>query len=279
MTQFEDGFRKAGLPRHENDFSLALARFLNSGGTIERAFAIVDAAAIKMGKSGQSSRVQQDQNLYADLSRPTPSEGHPLAVQQDQIRVADARQSMPNADQRYCVHQDPCSAVSVGRPLPEGQGRPVQQDQTPAADGHPIPSEGHLPPAHQGPSKGANAGKPIASTEGHNAGAQQGQRPVAPVAREPSEAYRKAMGESRRQAAQSILYRYTTSEGKFWGDVKPYEVGTMMRDSLRGQHLMTACGALNPKQMKMTFAELLRPEQARIAMEKADKELINAATV
>src|SRR5882672_11338746 len=110
MTQFEDGFRQAGLARHENDFSLALAKFINSGGTIERAFAIVDAAAIKMGKVGQHEGAQWGQSPLADLSRPTPSEDHDLLVQPDHSCHVDARQPMPDADQAVRVQQDKTTA-------------------------------------------------------------------------------------------------------------------------------------------------------------------------
>src|SRR5258706_112640 len=168
MTQFKDAFGKAGLPKHENDFSLALARFLNSGGTIERAFAIVDAAAIKMGKKGHPTFVQQDQFASADLSRPTPSEGQNMIVHQDRLPHADARQLMPDADPRGFVQQDQVAYVSVGHPLPEGHDRPVQQDQTPLADGHPIPSESQTAGVQSDQVPPANAGKPIASAEGRD---------------------------------------------------------------------------------------------------------------
>jgi len=49
----------------------------------------------------------------------------------------------------------------------------------------------------------------------------------------------------------------------------------MARDTIRGTALMAAAGALNAKQMQMTFSQLLAPKLAEIAMDKADKELAN----
>ena len=111
--------------------------------------------------------------------------------------------------------------------------------------------------------------------EGHVGGAQSRQQPTALPVREPSPAFRAASLESRKDAARSVLYKHRTSTGQWWGDVHPYEVAAMARDTIRGTALMAAAGALNAKQMQMTFSQLLAPKLAEIAMDKADKELAN----
>lgn len=222
-------FEKAGLPPRDNEFLLAIAKYLNSGGTIERCHALVDQVAAKMGKVGQTT-VALSQKIDADLPQPTPSKGQACRAQQG--------------------HMDPANARP---PLPAGQG----------------------PPAHQGQNTNAN-GQPNASGKAKPSAPVRAKF-IPPPVREPSEARIAAMEQAKRKAAHSILYRYRTSDRRFWGDVHAYEVGTMMRDSIRGQALLSACGALNDLQMRMTFAELLKPNQAKLAMEKADRELVNVA--
>lgn len=98
-----------------------------------------------------------------------------------------------------------------------------------------------------------------------------------PPAREPSAGRIAAMISVNQAAARSVLYQVKTSTGEWWGDVHPYEVAGMQRDSIRGMALLSVCGPLNEKQMQKTFGELLGAERAKLAFDKAQQELCHVA--
>ena len=130
----------------------------------------------------------------------------------------------------------------------------------------------------QGHSRNASSPSSNRGGEGHTEDARtMSQTNSALPVREPSASYLKTLGEERKAIARSVLYEVRTSDGKWWGDIHPYEVSGMARDHIRGTALMSALGPLNSRQMKMTFGELFKPhsEQAKIAMDKADEELRN----
>jgi hypothetical protein len=257
MTAIAEAFEKAGLKPRDVAFDRAIAIYLNSGGTIDDARHRVEAAAKRMpgmdliscAANGQSSGVQ-------------------------------TRQQADDGGAARDVPQGQNTPASPSSPVEDGGGHPgcVSNDQRSAVSPSSSSSAGVdqivYAPESQGPSVSSSA-NPNPGGGGQALGAHKSQTTVVSPASEPSPSYLKAAGESRLQAARSILYRYTTSTGKFWGDIHPYEVGSMTRDHLRGIALMSALGPLNPRQMKMTFSQLMTPKQAQIAMEKADKELVN----
>lgn len=103
-------------------------------------------------------------------------------------------------------------------------------------------------------------------------------KPVSlPPARDPSPGFIRATLAVNQAAARSVLHTVKTSDGRFWADVRPYEIAAMQRDSIRGMALLSVCGALNDKQAKMTFGELLSPDRAKIAFDQAQKELAHVA--
>ena len=262
-TAIAAAFEKVGYSQAEMAFFPHAVQFLKSGGTFERAVEVLRKAAKSLGKEGQDLDVRKDQCNNADLSHPMPGEGQGLiAASCGLVGGAVARQPIASGGGQYNDGQD---------------ARVI--DASPAREpslSHPMPGEGQvLNAASCGHGRIAVARQPIASGGGQNLAGQDAPSAAAVPAREPSAAYLHAAGESRKEAARNILYRYKTSTGQWWGDVHPYEVGSMMRDSIRGQALMSACGPLNSDQMKMTFARLLKPEQAHLAMEKADKEIVN----
>lgn len=63
--------------------------------------------------------------------------------------------------------------------------------------------------------------------------------------------------EGMRQLAVSILDRTRTSAGRPWGDVHPYEIAGMKRDSKIGEAVEARLGALNEKQIQQPLRELL----------------------
>jgi hypothetical protein len=260
MTAIQEAFEKAGLKPRDVEFDRAIAVYLNSGGTIEGVRERVEVAAKRMPVMDHGAVARQSQFLNVQTRQQAEDvRGHPSVVSDD-----------------LSVNASPSSPVEDGG----GQTR--------------IASDGHaeLAPPSSSPSAGADhfdhaqkshsalvsfSDSPIAGGESHHAAAPKRQLKHALPASEPSAAYLKAAGEYRLQAARNALYRHKTSNGAWWGDVHPYEVVGMTRDNIRGMALMSACGPLNPKQMQMTFAQLLKPDQAEIAMNKAEKDLVNVA--
>lgn len=255
MTIFKDRMHEAGFDRLRFDATAFARNFMNSGGTLDLWNEIGAAAASEMAEKDQSCVVQTDLTAGVDLRRQSGEQDQSTIVSNDQVLVVQPSHPKPSEGHAVRATNGPNSAADARPPMPgEDHGPRVQQDQAWS-----VP-----------------AGQPIASRSAKNALPDKA-IPQVPPAREPSASQLSAAGEARRAAARSILYVYKTSTGQFWGDVHPYEVGSMMRDSMRGMALLSACGPLNPRQMKMTFAQLLQPEQAKIAMEKADKEAVNVA--
>lgn len=71
-------FEKAGLNPVENDLALAISKYLNNGGEIERAYALLDAAAERLPGDGAIRNVPKKatSNLPA-----TPSEAVGVAAE------------------------------------------------------------------------------------------------------------------------------------------------------------------------------------------------------
>lgn len=162
----------------------------------------------------------------------------------------------------------------------------------------PIPDSGQLSRASNGPHTSATVGNPNQSEGLSKRANHDGQTPIAPAlssiaseaistapakasasipARDPSAGFVQASIAANREIAKSILYRVKTSDHRWWGDVHPYEIEGMHRDSLRGKALLAACGALNTKQMRMPFRDLLSDTKATVAMNRANKELSHVA--
>lgn len=130
------------------------------------------------------------------------------------------------------------------------------------------------PPGREAHAPVVNPRPPIASEANRAAAA----KPVSlPPARDPSPGFIRATLAVNQAAARSVLHTVKTSDGRFWADVRPYEIAAMQRDSIRGMALLSVCGALNDKQAKMTFGELLSPDRAKIAFDQAQKELAHVA--
>jgi hypothetical protein len=236
-TAIGDALAALGLNRSEYEFAAAISKLWNSGVTAERGRVIYETLAERMPGKGQEDFASDGQKLDAKPRQPMPD------ISQSN-RASDGHRS--DADSPAPIEDD---GANEHKPLGHGPDAP---SSSPARGG-----------------------------EGQSAHAQDRRigvaLPAATPAREPSPTYLKAAGDSRRETARSILYRYKTSTGAWWGDVHPYEVSGMTRDSIRGLAIMSTLGPLNSKQMNMTFDQLLTPEQAQIAMEKADKELANVA--
>jgi hypothetical protein len=68
-TVFAEKFRVAGVSQHEVRFYVALSEFLNKGGSVERAHALIDEAAKRMGSEGQNRLSSNGRPPAADTSR------------------------------------------------------------------------------------------------------------------------------------------------------------------------------------------------------------------
>jgi hypothetical protein len=259
MTAIQEAFEKAGLKPRDVEFDRAIAVYLNSGGTIDEARDRVDLAAKRMPVMDHGEIARQSQVLNVQPRQTSEDvRGHPFVVSNGPSVNASPSSPVEDGGGQTLIASD--GHAELAPPSSSNRGQEAIAD---------VPSRATIlvPPA----------GEPSAGGESHHAVAPKRQSKHALPASEPSAAYLKAAGEYRLQAARNALYRHKTSNGAWWGDVHPYEVVGMTRDNIRGMALMSACGPLNPKQMQMTFAQLLKPNQAEIAMEKADKELVNVA--
>jgi hypothetical protein len=90
-TALGAAFEKKGVNRNEVEFSIAVVKFLNNGGTIERAHAVIDAADQRPGSEGHSMRANNGRGQDADASQRTTGQ---------QARADKARASVPVVAQK-----------------------------------------------------------------------------------------------------------------------------------------------------------------------------------
>lgn len=76
QTAFAEQFERRGLIPREVALKAALALFFNNGGSIERAHALIDSVADKMGSGGHVTVVRSGQTINADASQQNESAGH-----------------------------------------------------------------------------------------------------------------------------------------------------------------------------------------------------------
>jgi len=134
-----------------------------------------------------------------------------------------------------------------------------------------IAGSGHERLADEGHNGSAASRVPIASG-GHLSDASAAKEPL-PSAREPSEAYLRALKRDQQQTARILLDVYMTSDGRRWGDICPYEFAGMIRDGKRATAIAAVLGPLNPRQQRTPLRELMTPAmetKAKIEWERAD---------
>jgi hypothetical protein len=90
-TVVGEAFRRAGVHAPEARFRVALAEYLNNGGTVARARELVDAAAERMGSEGQTIGAAK-----ADLRAPSSPRANDDAKGQS-TAADDAAEPMPAA--------------------------------------------------------------------------------------------------------------------------------------------------------------------------------------
>lgn len=235
MTTIAAALEKAGYgySRAQMEIYPAIEQFVSAGGT-ELALLTVYREAIRRG--GQGCGVQSVQGYSAATTNPIPRDGQLPYVREDQVVVAEPGNPMPDEGPRDNVHQDPKAFADVRQPIPDsGHFRRVQQDQK----------------------TDAAAGNPNTRGSGHSASAHQGRRSLAAPARGPSQAYIEAAGKSRLQTARTLLDVRKTSDGRYWGDVCPYEFVGMERDGSIARRARDLLGTLNDKEERTTLRNLL----------------------
>jgi len=84
-----------------------------------------------------------------------------------------------------------------------------------------------------------------------------------PPAREPSDAFRRALAQDRIQTNRIWLDTRKTSDGRYWSAVHPREFSGMKRDGHIATVIEKVYGPFNVKQMNTPLADLITP-----AMEK-----------
>lgn len=264
-------FEKVGINKEDMTFHMHVLKYFESGGEYERGIAIYNQAAEKLGKKGQSQGVQHDQCVLASLPRPMP-EGQSSDVRQDHLALADGL-PMPSEGQLRGVHRDQ-NMLADARPqtLSEDHDADVQQDPVPdVSTEHPLPG-GHQPPAQQGLVRSAN-GQPKASGEASVPLPHRATQPM-PPAREPNEAFRRALMDDRMRNAAIWLELNKTSDGRAWAKVAPYEFAGMERDARFVRHVKFVFGEFNQKQMntplgKLFTADMQRKLAARVQLMEA----------
>jgi hypothetical protein len=248
-------FEKLAAVRPSVELSTFARNFKLAGGARETWIqAYDDAPAAEMQSGGHFAGVRNDHAQSADALPPLPGNGQTTDVRNDPQDVADARSLVAGEEDHtgFILKDQLGNVPSAGAPIP-GADQPTRAD-----NGH---------------SEAVGARNQLA-----------GERAISPVpkrasivlppAREPSAGHLKAAADRRQRSAILVLDRYKVEDGRFWGDVRPDDVRSYMRrDYIRGTALMTACGALNPKQMRMTFRELLTPERALVAFQEAEAQL------
>src|SRR5690606_20266973 len=108
-TALADKLERAGAVQREVRFTAALAEFLNNGGTLERAYALLDAVAEKMGSEAKTPTPQGRARL-ASASLPNESVGQIASAHR-------AVETLPSLSTESSEGQTRC-ADKAGGPVP-----------------------------------------------------------------------------------------------------------------------------------------------------------------
>lgn len=146
-TALAAAFARAGLDEADAAFDVAIARYLNQGGSIARAHARLDAAADKMGGAGHRDSADKAMTPPFGPSQPDESEGHAA-------RIDKTTQAMPALSPERSGGQEDNAEKAVRKapsaaPPRDGAGRELRADK--AKQGLPRPvSPAYLTAAKQG---------------------------------------------------------------------------------------------------------------------------------
>lgn len=101
MTTLKEAFVKAGTKPEDVEFSVAITKYLNCGGTIQRAHALLDDAAKRLPGDGQSSRAEK---AIRDLPKPgntqASDDGHSVGASHGHTFLAKVARPLPQPSRR-----------------------------------------------------------------------------------------------------------------------------------------------------------------------------------
>jgi len=307
-TSMQDAFERAGFDANQFDLSAIARNWIGAGGTREKWIAAFDEAAQQM-PGGRENSVSDDQKNDAARQLIAGEDQH-HHVHQDQHVPVPARDPIPGEDPMTGARQGQAGNVPAWEPVPDqsslvqqdqsqGVGKPVAGEEAkvalpkeanppmpPARD--PIPGEDQLVCVHQDhpttvpagepvpdqpPSvqqdRSQRVGEPVASEEALSAVPKEAKSPL-PPARDPSDAYLKALAETQRKNVRLMLEMQKTSAGKVWGSVRPREFPGMKRDGRLVEAIEYHYGPISDKQMNKQLREFLPDAIFKRAIESVE---------
>ena len=99
----KEALAKVGILPEDTEFSIAITKYLNAGGTIERAHSLLDAAAERMSGMGQTgTAADRSQTSIAQTRQPVEDARGQAAIANGQ--TANASPSSFNRDGRGPIH-------------------------------------------------------------------------------------------------------------------------------------------------------------------------------
>jgi hypothetical protein len=267
MTIIKDAMHRAGFDRKKFELRVVLKNFLLAGGTYEDVIGILD----ELRSEGHRTAVQQDQNAIAPAPPPLPREDHGSRAVLGHEPAVDARQPITGEGQISIVQQNHVVDASAGALVPGAdQLGGVQQDQVHVVGaGTPLPGEGRSTVVGDDHRSSADTRKPITGGVATPGAPAKASIPP-PPAREPDEAYKRAVARSRAETAKVQLELRKTSNGTPWGSVKPYEFVGMERDGHIAWAIRETFGPFSPKQEQMELRQFLPDEIFKRALTLAE---------
>lgn len=239
-TALGAAFERAGLNRNEAAFKADVSRYLNNGGNIERAHAMLDEIAGEL-----------------------PGEG--------QMRCADeAKRLTPSARQPSGDDEGQCSCASHeangNLPLPS----PIERDGSGHANGANVDGQiSSAAPVRDSVEDDVSEAARILGRRSYELhGNPASAPPRKPTPRGPSRRALEISAANRAAEVKTIFDRYYTSDNRRWGDVGYHELGSMALDGARARALKDAIGTMEGRNEYATIRTLLS-EAAFVAAMKA----------
>lgn len=223
-TAISQAFADAGLHPRDAELDVAIAKYINSGGTIDGAQQRLRLAAERMSMQGPDVNISYGgQKLFAEHRQP---------IEDDQ-----ANQSML---QNRKIDASSSSSSSAG----QGQRSIAKEGQATTAKAGANPNR-ERETAMNLPEKAVDPMFPA-------------REPKAAI--RPPLDFGAASLAIKTKLAQSVLDRAKTSDGRAWGDVGAHELDGMDRDGALARAIKVHIGVLSNAQRFLTIRELVKPE-------------------
>jgi hypothetical protein len=121
QTMLGEKLQKRGFIPREVEFSAAISKFLNNGGTLQRAYDLLSVAADRMGAGGQTVRAGKANSRVPPASLPHGDEGHAHDADRAKTGMSSSPQNDSAAGQRVLANGQTTSARPLS-PSPSGSG-------------------------------------------------------------------------------------------------------------------------------------------------------------